>query len=75
MVNRRTQNVLMRVMAAVMSLSLLFGITSCDALMEEMLEAYESATGETSEESGQEVQSNLKNKYIYCFIVFLSKKI
>ena len=54
MVNRRIQNVLMRVMAAVLSLSLLFGITSCDALMEEMLEAYESATGETSEESGQE---------------------
>ncbi len=37
-----------------MSLSLLFGITSCDAIMEEMLEAYESATGETSEEPGQE---------------------
>lgn len=41
MVKRRSQYV-RGIIAAVMSLSLLLGVTSCDALVEEILEAYES---------------------------------
>ena len=49
MINSRKQKVLRKVMAAGLSLSLLFGITSCDALMKEMLEAYNSEIEETDE--------------------------
>ena len=44
--NWNTQRILRRSIAALLSLSLPLGITSCNALMEEMLEAYNSAASD-----------------------------